>query len=74
MYTYVFPNLGFFFAAQSLQVEVGELKGRLTEVMSNCDALCRRIAADGPPQLRSSVRPFASDDCNVDRDRTEPPP
>lgn len=47
--------------ANSLQVEVGELKGRLTEAMSNCDALCRRIAADGPPQLRSTVEPFSSD-------------
>ncbi|KMZ64213.1 hypothetical protein ZOSMA_37G00940 [Zostera marina] len=26
-----------------LQIEVGELKGRLTEVISNCDALCKRI-------------------------------
>ncbi|CAL9207725.1 unnamed protein product [Musa hybrid cultivar] len=32
---------------QHLQVEVGELKGRLTEVISNCDALCKRIAAEG---------------------------
>ncbi|CAA6663186.1 unnamed protein product [Spirodela intermedia] len=59
--------------AHSLQVEVGELKGRLTEVMSNCDALCRRIAVDGPPQLQSSVRPFSSDDYAADRDRTGPP-
>ncbi|PON99490.1 hypothetical protein TorRG33x02_046570 [Trema orientale] len=43
----------------SLQVEIGELKGRLTEVISNCDALCRRIAAEGPESLRSSVKPFA---------------
>lgn len=42
----------------SLQVEIGELKGRLTEVISNCDALCRRIAAEGPESLRSSVKPF----------------
>ncbi|URD80225.1 hypothetical protein MUK42_02825 [Musa troglodytarum] len=39
---------------QHLQVEVGELKGRLTEVISNCDALCKRIAAEGPHSLRSS--------------------
>ncbi|KAJ6915851.1 hypothetical protein NC652_018495 [Populus alba x Populus x berolinensis] len=44
----------------SLQVEIGELKGRLTEVMSNCDALCKRIAAEGPESLRSSVKPFAT--------------
>ncbi|XP_062102546.1 uncharacterized protein LOC133812747 [Humulus lupulus] len=43
----------------SLQVEIGELKGRLTEVISNCDSLCRRIAAEGPESLRLSVKPFA---------------
>uniref|UniRef100_A0A0D9ZCJ7 Uncharacterized protein n=1 Tax=Oryza glumipatula TaxID=40148 RepID=A0A0D9ZCJ7_9ORYZ len=43
-----------------LQVEVGELKGRLTEVISNCDALCKRIAAEGPESLRSSVQPFTT--------------
>ncbi|ONM08826.1 hypothetical protein Zm00014a_032401 [Zea mays] len=41
-----------------LQIEVGESKGRLTEVISNCDALCKRIAAEGPESLRSSVQPF----------------
>ena len=35
-----------------LQIEVGELKGRLTEVISNCDALCKRIGAEGPESLR----------------------
>lgn len=44
---------------QPLQVEVGELKGRLTEVISNCDALCKRIAAEGPESLRPSVKPFS---------------
>ncbi|KAJ0683539.1 hypothetical protein HanPI659440_Chr16g0659401 [Helianthus annuus] len=43
-----------------LQVELGVLKGRLTEVVSNCDALCKRIAADGPEPLCSSVKPFAA--------------
>ncbi|XP_071693641.1 uncharacterized protein [Rutidosis leptorrhynchoides] len=43
-----------------LQVELGELKGRLTEVMSNCDSLCNRITTDGPEPLRSSVKPFAA--------------
>ncbi|CAN6303703.1 unnamed protein product [Urochloa humidicola] len=43
-----------------LQIEVGELKGRLTEVISNCDALCKRIAAEGPQSLRSSVEPFTA--------------
>ncbi|KAL6993450.1 hypothetical protein U1Q18_011568 [Sarracenia purpurea var. burkii] len=43
-----------------LQVELGELKGRLTEVISNCDALCRRIASEGPESLRSSIKPFSS--------------
>lgn len=42
-----------------LQVEIGELKGRLTEVISNCDAICKRIAAEGPECLRSSIKPFA---------------
>ncbi|KAF5735966.1 hypothetical protein HS088_TW14G00096 [Tripterygium wilfordii] len=41
-----------------LQVEIGELKGRLTEVISNCDALRKRIAAEGPESLRSSIKPF----------------
>nr|XP_043607703.1 uncharacterized protein LOC122579581 [Erigeron canadensis] len=43
-----------------LQVELGELKGRVTEVMSNCDALCKRIAANGPESLRSSLKPFVA--------------
>nr|AFK49497.1 unknown [Lotus japonicus] len=43
----------------SLQVEIGELKGRLAEVISNCDALCKRIEAEGPESLRSSIKPFA---------------
>ncbi|KAE8709503.1 GDP-mannose 4,6 dehydratase 1-like [Hibiscus syriacus] len=43
----------------TMQVELGELKGRLTEVLSNCDALCKRIAAEGPEPLRSSIKPFA---------------
>ncbi|XWS33841.1 hypothetical protein CRYUN_Cryun22dG0117600 [Craigia yunnanensis] len=43
----------------TLQVELGELKGRLTEVISNCDALCKRIASEGPEPLRSSIKPFA---------------
>ncbi|XP_028774549.1 uncharacterized protein LOC114749563 isoform X2 [Neltuma alba] len=42
----------------ALQVEIGELKGRLTEVISNCDALCKRITAEGPESLRSSIKPF----------------
>jgi len=44
-----------------LQIEVGELKGRLTEVISNCDALCKRIGAEGPESLRSSVQTFTAD-------------
>ncbi|KAJ8647946.1 hypothetical protein MRB53_000969 [Persea americana] len=47
---------------EPLQVEVGELKGRLTEVISNCDALCKRIATEGPEALRSSVKPFVAND------------
>jgi len=47
------------YAVNSLQVEIGELKGRLTEVISNCDALCKRIEAEGPESLRSSIKPFA---------------
>ncbi|XP_073309577.1 uncharacterized protein [Primulina huaijiensis] len=42
----------------ALQVELGELKGRLTEVISNCDALCKRIAIEGPETLRSSISPI----------------
>lgn len=43
----------------ALQVEMGELKGRLTEVISNCDALCKRIAAEGPDSLKASIKPLA---------------
>ncbi|KAK7840261.1 uncharacterized protein LOC111996680 [Quercus suber] len=51
----------------ALQVDIGELKGRLTEVISNCDALCKRIASEGPESLRSSVKPFtiATDDSEI---------
>ncbi|KAF8104507.1 hypothetical protein N665_0171s0015 [Sinapis alba] len=41
-----------------LQVELGELKGRLTEVINNCDTLCKRINSEGPESLRSTVTPF----------------
>ncbi|KAL6543421.1 hypothetical protein OROHE_010043 [Orobanche hederae] len=44
----------------AFQVELGELKGRLTEVISNCDALCKRIGSEGPESLQSSVRPLAA--------------
>ncbi|WVZ09259.1 hypothetical protein V8G54_013789 [Vigna mungo] len=43
----------------ALQVEIGELKGRLTEVISNCDALCKRIETEGSESLRSSIKPFS---------------
>lgn len=46
------------YAVHSLQVELGELKGRLTEVISNCDALCKRIAAEAPESLQESIKPF----------------
>ncbi|KAK5775053.1 hypothetical protein PVK06_042920 [Gossypium arboreum] len=42
----------------TLQVELGELKERLTEVLSNYEPLCNRIAAGGPEPLRS-IKPFA---------------
>ncbi|MBA0592004.1 hypothetical protein Gorai_008992, partial [Gossypium raimondii] len=46
-------------ASQHLaEVELGELKERLTEVLSNHEALCNRIAAEGPEPLRS-IEPFA---------------
>ncbi|PSS21360.1 E3 ubiquitin-protein ligase BRE1-like [Actinidia chinensis var. chinensis] len=48
----------------ALQVELGELKGRLTEVISNCDALCRRITTEGPELMRSSVKPFSATSAN----------
>ncbi|KAL3716187.1 hypothetical protein ACJRO7_007880 [Eucalyptus globulus] len=44
----------------ALQVELGELKGRLTEVISNCDALCKRIESEGPESLLSLVTPFVA--------------
>lgn len=43
---------------QQLQVDVGVLKGRLTEVISNCDSLCKRIAAGpGSGDLIMTVKP-----------------
>ncbi|KAG4169020.1 hypothetical protein ERO13_A12G060300v2 [Gossypium hirsutum] len=42
----------------TLQVELGELKERLTEVLSNYEPLCNRIASGGPEPLRS-IKPFA---------------
>lgn len=48
----------FFFLVHGLQVELGELKGRLTEVINNCDSLCKRINSEGPESLRSTVTPF----------------
>lgn len=44
----------------ALQVELGELKGCLTEVISNCDSLCKRIALEGPEPLRTSIKPFSA--------------
>ncbi|XP_016201944.1 uncharacterized protein LOC107642944 isoform X1 [Arachis ipaensis] len=56
----------------SLQVEIGELKGRLTEVINNCDTLCKRIAAEGPESLRSSVKPFAFSTVDKDKNLASP--
>jgi len=50
-----------------LQVEVGELKGKLKEVLANCDALCKRINVDGPDALRGSVMPFSANDPQVSK-------
>ncbi|CAO2830547.1 unnamed protein product [Amaranthus hypochondriacus] len=59
----------------ALQVELGELKGRLTEVISNCDSLCKRINSDGPESLRS-LTPFSatstSSPCSVVKDINPP--
>ncbi|URE01435.1 hypothetical protein MUK42_02081 [Musa troglodytarum] len=52
-------------AVQQLQVEVGELKGRLTEVISNCDMLCKRIVAEGPESLRSSLNPISTSNAEM---------
>lgn len=56
-----------FAEVQPLQVKVGELKGRLTEVISNLDALCKRIAEEGPENLRSSVTPIVATDLEFPR-------
>lgn len=53
------PLILYVFIVHGLQVELGELKGRLTEVISNCDTLCKRINSEGPESLRSTVTPFA---------------
>ncbi|KAF8406528.1 hypothetical protein HHK36_008616 [Tetracentron sinense] len=52
----------------ALQVEIGVLKGRMTEVISNCDALCKRISAEGPESLRSSVKSFAAATADIEPD------
>lgn len=57
-------------AVHSLQVELGELKGRLTEVISNCDALCKRITTEGPESLRSSVKPFTASSVDLGTTKT----
>ncbi|CAI9110909.1 OLC1v1011010C1 [Oldenlandia corymbosa var. corymbosa] len=56
----------------ALQVELGELKGRLTEVISNCDALCKRITTEGPESLRSSIKPFSSSPPDLSTSSTLP--
>ncbi|GMH14906.1 hypothetical protein Nepgr_016747 [Nepenthes gracilis] len=53
------------FGVHALQVEIGELKGRLTEVISNCDALCKRISLTGPESLQSSIKPFSAATANL---------
>ncbi|CAL5412168.1 unnamed protein product [Camellia sinensis] len=50
----------------ALQVDLGELKGRWTEAISNCDSLCKRINAEGPESLRSSVKPFSVTSADVE--------
>lgn len=52
-------NVFNYFAVYPLQVEVGELKGRLNEVISNCDALCKRISSLGPEALGATITPFS---------------
>ncbi|KAG9137721.1 hypothetical protein Leryth_019292 [Lithospermum erythrorhizon] len=52
-----------------LQVELGELKGRLTKVISNCDVLCKRIARERPESLQSSIKPFAPNSTDVESSR-----
>lgn len=39
-------------------MEIGEHKGRLTEVINDCGALCKKIAAEGPDPLEVSLKPF----------------
>ncbi|KAK8946286.1 hypothetical protein KSP40_PGU002146 [Platanthera guangdongensis] len=55
-------GLRFLRRVHQLKIEVGELKGRLTEVISNCDALCKRLAVEGPESLRASVISFSAGD------------
>lgn len=39
-------------------MEFGEFKGRLIEVISNCDSLCRRIVIDGFDSFRFFIKFF----------------
>ncbi|EPS65193.1 hypothetical protein M569_09585 [Genlisea aurea] len=60
-----------------LQVELGELKGRLTEAVNNCDALCERIGVEGLESLESSVVSFlapAADGTTMTTTTTMPEP
>ncbi|KAL7211902.1 hypothetical protein ACSBR2_014708 [Camellia fascicularis] len=50
----------------ALQVDLGELKGRLTEAISNCDSFCKRINAEGPESPRSSIKPFSVTSAGVE--------
>ncbi|KAJ3679832.1 hypothetical protein LUZ60_016110 [Juncus effusus] len=54
-----------------LQVEVGVLKGRLNEVISNCDAIYKRISTQGPDELRFSTPPFTSSFANKENDTVD---
>ncbi|GAA0162720.1 hypothetical protein LIER_18751 [Lithospermum erythrorhizon] len=52
-----------------LQVELGELKGRVTKAISICDVLCKRIARERPESLQSSIKPFAPNSTDVESSR-----
>lgn len=48
----------------ALKVEVGDMKGKLREVLENYSTLHKRINAEGPDFLKAVVRPFSMNDMN----------
>eukprot|EP00249_Psilotum_nudum_P005135 c18611_g1_i1 orf=226-840(+) len=51
-----------------LKVEVGEMKGKLMEVLENYDSLCKRVGAEEPDFVNLTVRSFSTNDMLTGRE------